>query len=158
MTGEQVRWGFENLNLSAGRPKQLGFENGLQTPAVSTEVNGARQKLALPCQRVAHDGSQVVEKRLPFEQRTGTVGSRHDLCRVPGSPAGERDLEVDARDSLYRLDHLEHGETAAVTAIERGGDATAAQIRQRIAMRAHEIGHVNLVSDAGAVRCRVSAS
>jgi len=97
-------------------------------------------------------------KAVPFEQRTGTVGSRHDLCRVPGSPAGERDLEVDARDSLYRLDHLEHGETAAVTAIERGGDATAAQIRQRIAMRAHEIGHVNLVSDAGAVRCRVSAS
>ena len=96
--------------------------------------------------------------RLPFEQRTGTVGSRNDLCRVPGPPAGERDLEVDARDSLYRLDHLEHRETAAVTAIERGGDATAAQIRQRIAMRAHEIGHVNLVSDAGAVRCRVSAS
>src|SRR5262249_57678698 len=90
--------------------------------------------------------------RLPFEQRTGTVGSRHDLCRVPDPPAGERHLEVDARDSLYRLDHLEHGETAAVTAIERGGDATAAQIRQRIAMRAHEIGHVNVVSDAGTVR------
>ena len=29
---------------------------------------GARQKLALPCQRVAHDGLQVVEMRLPFEQ------------------------------------------------------------------------------------------
>src|SRR5262249_13777597 len=88
-------------------------------------------------------------------QRTGTVGSRHDLCRVPGPSAGKCDLEVDARDSLYRLDHFEHGETTPVTAIERGGDATAAQIRQRIAMRAHEIGHVNVVSDAGAVRCRV---
>src|SRR5215471_15261525 len=116
----------------------------------SQRSTGARPKLALPCQRVAHDGLQVVEMRLPFEQRTGSVGSRHDLCRVPGPPADERDLEVDARDSLYRLD-----ETAAVTAIERGGDATAAQIRQRIAMRAHEIGHVNVVSDAGAVRCRV---
>src|SRR5262245_14752429 len=72
---------------------------------------GARQKLALPCQRVAHDGLQVVETRLPFEQRTGTVGSRHDLCRVAGTPAGERDLEVDAQDPLYRLDHLEHGTT-----------------------------------------------
>ena len=60
--------GFENLNLSAGRPKQLGFENGLQTPAVSTEVNGARQKLALPCQRVAHHGWQVVEMRLPLSK------------------------------------------------------------------------------------------
>src|SRR5262245_38462692 len=100
----------------------------------SQRSTGARQKLALPCERVTHDGLQVVEIRLPFEQRTGTVGSRHDLCRVPGPPADERDLEVDARDSLYRLDH---GETAAVTAIERGGDATTPQIRQRIAMRAH---------------------
>ncbi len=41
---------------------------------------GARQKLALPCQRVAHDGWQVVEMRLPFEQRTGTVGSRHAVA------------------------------------------------------------------------------
>src|SRR5262249_858953 len=97
--------------------------------AVSTSLQrsaGARQKLALPCQRVAHDGFQVVEMRLPFEQRTSTIGSRHDLCRVSSPPAGGPDLEVDARDSLYRLDHLEHGETAAVTAVERGGHATAA--------------------------------
>src|SRR6516225_8746788 len=116
---------------------------------------GARQKLALPCQRVAHYGLQVVEMRLPFEQRTDTVGSRHDLCGVASTSARERDLEVDARDPLYRLDHLEHGKTPAVTAIERGGDAAAAQIRQRIGMRAHEIGHMNIVSNAGAVRCRV---
>jgi hypothetical protein len=83
------------------------------------------------------------------------VGSSHDLRRVPGPPAGERDLEVDAGDPLYRVDHLEHGKTTAVTAIERGRLAAAAQIRQRVAMRAHEIGHVNIISDAGAVRCRV---
>src|SRR6266446_8534561 len=93
--------------------------------------------------------------RRPCEQRTGTVGSRHDLRGVPGPPGRERDLEVDAGDPLYRLDHFEHGETTAVTAIERGGDAAAAQIRQRIAMRAHEIAHVNVIPDAGAVRCRV---
>jgi hypothetical protein len=90
---------------------------------------GALQKLALPCQRVAHDGLQVVEMPVPFEHRTGTVGSGHDLCGVASPPAGERDLEVDARDLLYRLNHLEHGKTPAVTAIERGGDAAAAQIR-----------------------------
>jgi len=84
MTGEQVRWGFENLNLSAGRPKQLGFENGLQTPAVSTEVNGARQKLALPCQRVAHDGSQVVEKRCHLSKER----ARSEAATIcAGSPA-----------------------------------------------------------------------
>jgi hypothetical protein len=48
MTGEQVRWGFENLNLSAGRPKQLGFENELQTSAVSTEVNRRASKACAP--------------------------------------------------------------------------------------------------------------
>jgi branched-chain amino acid transport system substrate-binding protein len=31
MTGEQVRWGFENLQLSAARLKELGFE-GLISP------------------------------------------------------------------------------------------------------------------------------
>jgi branched-chain amino acid transport system substrate-binding protein len=31
MTGEQVRWGFENLNLTAARIKELGFE-GMLTP------------------------------------------------------------------------------------------------------------------------------
>jgi branched-chain amino acid transport system substrate-binding protein len=30
MTGEQVRWGFENLNLTAARIKELGFEGMLQ--------------------------------------------------------------------------------------------------------------------------------
>src|ERR1700693_3402447 len=31
MTGEQVRWGFENLNLTAERIKELGFAGMLQT-------------------------------------------------------------------------------------------------------------------------------
>ena len=31
MTGEQVRWGFENLDLTAARIKELGFE-GMLTP------------------------------------------------------------------------------------------------------------------------------
>src|SRR6266511_5787313 len=115
----------------------------------------ACRKLTLPGQRVAHDGLRVVEMRLPFEQRADAVRSRHDLCGIPDPAADELDFEVDAANPLYRLDHFEHGETMAVTAIERGRLAAAAQIRQRIAMCAHEIGHVNVVSDAGAVRCRV---
>jgi branched-chain amino acid transport system substrate-binding protein len=30
MTGEQIRWGFENLNLTAARIKELGFEGMLE--------------------------------------------------------------------------------------------------------------------------------
>ena len=118
----------------------------------SQQSTGARQELALPCHRVARDGLQVVKMRLRFEQRTGTVGSRHNLCGVTGPPADERDLEVDTGDPRYHLDHFEHGKTPAATAVERDRLASGAQIRERIAMRAHEIGHVNVISDAGAVR------
>jgi branched-chain amino acid transport system substrate-binding protein len=37
MTGEQVRWGFENLNLTAARIKELGFEGMLQPLRFSCE-------------------------------------------------------------------------------------------------------------------------
>ena len=30
LTGEQIRWGFENLNLTADRIKELGFEGMLK--------------------------------------------------------------------------------------------------------------------------------
>ena len=43
LTGEQVRWGFENLNLTAARIKQLGFE-GMIVPIKVTcaDHEGAR--------------------------------------------------------------------------------------------------------------------
>ena len=43
LTGEQVRWGIENLNLSADRIKQLGFEGELKPIKVScVDHEGAR--------------------------------------------------------------------------------------------------------------------
>jgi len=43
MTGEQVRWGLENLNLTAARIKQLGFEGLLQPIKLScSDHEGAR--------------------------------------------------------------------------------------------------------------------
>ena len=43
LTGEQVRWGLENLNLSADRIKQLGFEGALRPIKVScNDHEGAR--------------------------------------------------------------------------------------------------------------------
>jgi branched-chain amino acid transport system substrate-binding protein len=43
MTGEQVRWGLENLNITADRIKQLGFEGVLKPIKVScTDHEGAR--------------------------------------------------------------------------------------------------------------------
>jgi len=43
MTGEQVRWGLENLNVTADRLKQLGFEKEVQPIRVScNDHEGAR--------------------------------------------------------------------------------------------------------------------
>jgi branched-chain amino acid transport system substrate-binding protein len=43
LTGEQVRWGIENLDLTADRHKQLGFEGVLRPINVSCEDHeGAR--------------------------------------------------------------------------------------------------------------------
>jgi hypothetical protein len=92
--------------------------------------------------------------RLPFEQRTGAVGIRHDLCGVTGLLPDERDLEVDARDRST-VSITSSTEKLGRNRNEPDRLAAAAQIRERIAMRAHEIGHVNIISDAGAVRCRV---
>src|SRR5262249_50810810 len=88
---------------------------------------------------------------LPLEH--AFLKNRALLVATAESTSSQR--SIGARQKLYRLDHLEHGKTPAVTAIERGRDAAAAQIRQRIGILAHEIGHMNIVSNAGAVRCRV---
>ena len=44
MTGEQVRWGFENLNLSAEHLKELGFEGLIAPVAVSCMDHGGAHK------------------------------------------------------------------------------------------------------------------
>jgi branched-chain amino acid transport system substrate-binding protein len=43
LTGEQVRWGFENLNLTADRIKALGFEGMMKPMKITCEDHeGAR--------------------------------------------------------------------------------------------------------------------
>ena len=59
------------------------------------------------------------------------------------------------RRALHRADHLEHREPAAIAAIQHLALAAGAQIAERVEMRADEIGHVDIVADAGAVRRRI---
>src|SRR5262249_39069217 len=116
---------------------------------------GVRRKLVFPCQRMAHDAFQVVEMRLPFEHSAGAVEIRHVSCASALPPLGHLDLEIEPRDAFDRVDHLEHGKAAAVTAIERDGGAARAQMGQGIGMRAHEVADVNIVADASAVWPRI---
>jgi len=59
-----------------------------------------RAELALPGERVGHDGGKIVELRLPPEQFAGAVGIRHDLRRVAGPRAGALDPKIDAGHAL----------------------------------------------------------
>src|SRR3989442_2728083 len=108
----------------------------------------ALRKLKLPCKRVGDDGLQIMKTRLPFERGTDKIGGGDDVCRVARPAARELDLEIDAGDLLYGVDYLPHGESPAVTAIERRRLAAAAQIRQCFGMRGRGIAPVNIYSYA----------
>src|SRR5580704_3729714 len=106
----------------------------------------------LPFQRMLDDGLQVVELRCPAQQGADAAGIGDDGGGIAGTPAAGGDLEIDARNALDGIDHLEHREAAAVAAIQGQRGAAAAQMPQCVRMRAHQIRHVNVVADAGAVR------
>src|SRR6516162_11076090 len=89
--------------------------------------------------------------RLPIERGPGTVGGRDDAGRITRPPARDLDREVDAGDALHVFDHVEHGKATAIPAIERRRGAAAAPIGERIGMRGDEIGHVDIITDAGSV-------
>jgi hypothetical protein len=58
---------------------------------------------------VTNDGRQIVETRLPFEHTADAVAGGDELGRVARAAAGTLDLEVDAGDALYALDHFQYG-------------------------------------------------
>ena len=69
--------------------------------------------------------------------------------------AGHAHGEVVLRDPLHRPDHLEHREAVAVAAIQHLALAAGAEIAQRGEMGADEVGHMDIVADARAVRRRI---
>ena len=54
LTGEQVRWGFENLDITAARIKELGFE-GMVAP-IKLSVPGPPGRRSGPCSAVGRQG------------------------------------------------------------------------------------------------------
>jgi len=68
---------------------------------------------------MGNDGREIAQPRLPAEQRAGAIRRRDDAGGISGPARGDLHAEIDARGALDRLDHLEDGKSAAVTAIER---------------------------------------
>ncbi len=75
MTGEQIRWGFENLNLTEARIKELGFEGMIQPTQASPAPTTRARTLA----RVQQwDGKQwkVISDYYKADRRSLTRWSR----------------------------------------------------------------------------------
>jgi hypothetical protein len=107
---------------------------------------------------VGNNGSQIVKTRLPFEDRMGTVAGG-DKAHWVARPTGRKlDLEIDAGHAFHGFDHFQHGEATTITTIKRRGGAASAQVKERIRVCGNEIGNVNVIPDAGTVRCWIVGS
>ena len=101
------------------------------------------------------DGVEIVVARRPVEHRADAAGVGDHGHDVAGPARRILNREIAPRDALHRLDGLQHGIAAAIAAVQRHRAAAAAQIGQRRAMRLREIGDMDEVADAAAVRRRI---
>src|SRR3954469_4058826 len=104
---------------------------------------------------MADDGIEVVELRRPAELGANARRIRYDRHRVAGTARRKPYGKITAAHSLHGLDHFEHRIAVPIAAIECLARPAAAQMRKRRDMRAREIGDMNVVTDAGAVRRRI---
>src|SRR5689334_11305051 len=85
--------------------------------------------------------------------------ARGDEADWVARPTGRKlDLEIDAGHAFHGFDHFQHGEATTITTIERRGSTASAQVKERISVCGDEIGNVNVIPDAGTVRCRIVGS
>jgi hypothetical protein len=63
----------------------------------------AQARLSPVLRRVAHDGGEVIELRLPPQDCPRALGGGHDLRRITGAAPPELDGKIDPRDPLYRF-------------------------------------------------------
>ena len=124
------------------KESQLGLEKALTATEERRDAVYRRRALELADRQAQAEGPSAALRVLAF-----TLGAEHyglelaDLVEmlpfarctpVPGAPPGELDCKVDAADALDRFHDFEHGEAAAIAAVESDGSATRAQISERI--------------------------
>src|SRR5262249_29070707 len=78
---------------------------------------------ALPGERVADDGRQIIELGPPAERRANLIGAGDEGGGIAGTRRRVEHREILAGDLLHGIDDLEHRIAAAVAAIE--GEAVA---------------------------------
>src|SRR6185437_6145170 len=108
-----------------------------------------------PAKRMADDGVEVVESRLPAEHLADPVGLGDDGGWIAVPALGQPYREIALRRALHRADHVEHREAAAIAAIQHLAFAAGAEIAQRVEMRTDEIAYMDVVADTGAIFRRI---
>src|SRR6185436_8755740 len=115
----------------------------------------SRSEFSFPFKRRCYDFGEIVVPRLPAER--GTDASRaSDQCRRIAGPT--RLLPFGYGVSGDALDHgkqLADAVASPVAAVQCRGFAAAAQVCQGLQMGVCQVLDMNVVADAGTVRCRV---
>src|SRR5947209_3724797 len=101
---------------------------------------------------MSYDGVEIVILRLPSERGpdAGTVGD--DGRRIPGPARRMTHRELFGAHPFDRCDDFADRITMSVTTVEYLLRASPAQIQKRGQMRCREIGHMDVIANAGAVR------
>src|SRR5688572_7952333 len=120
-----------------------------------SRLPGITLQAPLPVERGAHDGVQLVVLRRPLEQLAHAVALGDQAGRVARAARLFADVEFGAGDALHAVEYLAHAVAMPVTHVGRERIAAGPQVIQGVEMRAGEIGDVNVVAYAGAVRGRV---
>ncbi len=89
--------------------------------------------------------------RLPAKLGADAIRFRDNGRRVTRPARHQADREIHARHLFHDINHLEHGETLPVAAIEDEIFAPLAQVVQCIDMRIGKIRDVDVIADARAV-------
>src|SRR5690349_7279905 len=105
--------------------------------------------MAFPGQRMADDGVEIVELRVPVQHFADAIcgGDRHHDIAGPARAEVHRERMADR--AANRIQHLPYRIAAPVTAVEGGAGAAVAEIRQSRDMGAREIADMDEIADAG---------
>src|SRR5690606_22137780 len=105
----------------------------------------------MPPPRGLDDGIQIGVARLPAEFPLDTLRGGDETGGVARSPRGERHPDLPSGDAEAGVDDFVYGEAAAVAEIEGLVPLAPSERVEGQKMRLREVGHVDVVPDAGPV-------
>src|SRR5581483_11241737 len=103
--GEPVHCPASASISSENTGSDRGFSGG---PAFARDWRALRHQLALPGERVAHDGVEIVELRRPAQHLADARGGGHNRDRIAGPARRHAHGKRMAHGAADRLNHFEY--------------------------------------------------